>query len=66
MKSNEDAVPTAVLPKHCCVLLHKNAVKVQKEPCASRGIVCPQNGEDCENNLLLFLKTSVQEGGYKW
>ena len=39
---------------------------VQKEPCASLGIVCPQNGEDYENNLLLFLKTSVQEGGYKW
>lgn len=25
MKSNEDVVPTVVLPKHCCVLLHKNA-----------------------------------------
>lgn len=26
MKSNEDAVPTAILPKHCCLLLlHKSA-----------------------------------------
>ena len=66
MKSNEDAVPTAVLPKHCCVLLHKNAALDPEGAVCFSGIVCPQNGEDCENNLLLFLKTSVQEGGYKW
>ena len=36
---------------------------VQKEPCALLGVVWPQNGEDCEDCLLSFLKTSVQEGG---
>ena len=45
--TNEGAAPKAVLPKHCFLLLHKNAAHGPEELCASLGIVFPQNGEDC-------------------